>query len=160
MRQFVAALLLLFAACASSTPSTAPAAPAETPIVSSTSKGGRGYPFGDSAMVPYMHLTTVATSPSYGTSAMAAIKVGGGLDRGSANEQLYLRGLRGPNGEIIEYEREGSCCGFQTPNAEFGGLLDIYTITWKGAEKPLRLYINMYDPGDALVPKGLTARND
>ena len=157
--KLLAALSLLLAACAS-TPSATPAKPAEPPIVASTSTAGRGYPFGDSAMTPYTHLAAVATSPSYGFSAMAPIKVGGGLGQGSRNEQLYLRGLRGPHGEIVEYERAGSCCGFKTPNSELGGLLDIYTITWPGAEKPLKLYMNMYDPGDVLVPVGLTARND
>src|SRR5205085_1971731 len=93
MRTFSAALLLLLTACASSTSSPPPATtPAEPPIVTSTAVSGRGYPFGDSAMTPYMHLTTVATSP-YGYSAMSPVKVGGGLGEGSRNEQLYLGGL-------------------------------------------------------------------
>jgi hypothetical protein len=161
MRTLAAAILILLAACASSPTTTPPQpAPTDTPILSSGTKAGRGYPYGDSAMTPYLHLTAIATSPSYGYSAMAAVKVGGGLGEGSRNEQMYLRGLRGPHGEIVEYERAGSCCGFKTPSSELGGLLDIYTITWRGAEKPLRLYINMYDPGETLVPMGLTARND
>ena len=153
------ALLFSFLLLGSSCSSTQPAAPQPQPkTVASTSVQGRGYPFGDSGSGPFTGVTTPATSPDYGSQANP-VKVGGGLERGSRNEQLYLKSLRGPNGEVIEYERRGSCCPFETKNSEFGsGLLDAYNITYPGLAKPLVLYIDMYDADTLYIPPGFTAR--
>ena len=74
-------------------------------------------------------------------------------------EQSYLDALRGPAGQSVTYRRQGSCCPFKTPNGllDNTGLLDAYLVTWEGNDKPLKLYINMYDKGDLFIPVGLTA---
>ena len=149
------ALLFSFLLLSGSCSSTQPAAPPKT--VASTSVQGRGYPFGDSGTGPFTGVTTPATSADYGSQANP-VKVGGGLGSGSRNEQLYLKSLRGPNGEVIEYERRGSCCPFETKNSELGGLLDAYDITYAGLAKPIVLYINMYDADTLYIPPGFTAR--
>src|ERR1041384_5598290 len=137
----LATLLLLVSSCSS----TQPASPQPQKTIASTSVQGRGYPFGDSGSGPFTGLTKPAPAAYYGSQANP-ITVGGGLGSGSRNEQLYLKSLRGPNGEVIEYERRGSCCPFDTKNSEFGsGLLDAYNITYPGLAKPVVLYINMYD---------------
>lgn len=36
-----------------------------------------------------------------------------------------------------------------------GGLLDIYEVSYEGLEKPVVIYINMYDAGELKAPVGL-----
>jgi hypothetical protein len=84
-----------------------------------------------------------STDENYGT-AKDPIKVGGALEsKGPLNERRFLNALAGPNGEEITYKRQGACCPFETPNSSFGGMLDVYAITWEGQTTPLKLYINM-----------------
>jgi hypothetical protein len=102
-------------------------------------------------------LTAVSTDSTYGYTEANPIKVGGGLDNGASNEQRFLNALLGPGGEAVSYTRRGSCCHFKTPNGIMGGgLLDAYIVTWPGQEKPIVLFINMYDPGALQAPKGFT----
>jgi hypothetical protein len=37
-------------------------------------------------------------------------------------------------------------------------MLDVYVITWEGQDKPVKLYINMYDEGTMKIPVGFTAK--
>jgi hypothetical protein len=79
-------------------------------------------------------------------------------ERGPLAERLFLSALRGPKGEEIQFTRQGSCCPFETPGSDLGtGLLDVYEVTYPGLEKPLVLYLNMYDKGEVLVPAGFTS---
>lgn len=146
--------LLVAAACASNPALRAPE------LVSSGTRHGRGYPAGTSADGDALTLTTIASSPTYGYSAEEPVLVGNGVDSdGPTREKLYLRALRGPEGQPIEFERRGSCCPFETENSALGaGLLDVYELTWEGLDEPVVLYLDMYDPGEPLIPKGLTAR--
>ncbi|MDT0648999.1 2-dehydro-3-deoxyphosphooctonate aldolase [Autumnicola edwardsiae] len=80
------------------------------------------------------------------------------LQEGPRNQQDYLNNLSGPNGEVISYERIGSCCEFKTKNGILGGgMLDKYEVNYDGLEEPIILYFNMYDPApeDLKVPTGL-----
>ena len=62
-------------------------------------------------------------------------------------------------GQPIEFERRASRCPFETEHSELGaGLLDVYELTCEGLDAPIVLYVNMYDPGEPLIPKGLTVR--
>lgn len=106
-----------------------------------------------------MVLTSVSTDDSYGYSKENPIKVGSGSGAtgGPAAEQAFLNALKGPNGETISYVRRGSCCAFKTKNGFMGtGFLDIYEITYEGRSEPITLYLNMYDAGEAVAPKGFT----
>lgn len=132
-------------------------------LVSRTSSDGKGYPSGRSDEEPYIHLETIASDEQYGRSPANPVKVGGlvksGVTSGSAKEKVFLNSLRGPEGQIIEYERLGSCCPFETPNSPWGtGLLDVFAVTWQGLEEPVMLYLNMYDAGELMVPQGFTPR--
>jgi hypothetical protein len=103
-------------------------------------------------------ITEKSTDAEYGSSKKP-IKVGGVADsEGPLNERRFLNALAGPNGEEITYDRQGSCCPFDTPNSSFGGMLDVYIITWKGQDKPMKLYINMYDKGALKIPVGFSAK--
>jgi hypothetical protein len=103
-------------------------------------------------------ITEKSTDANYGTSKKP-IKVGGDTDsEGPLNERRFLNALAGPNGEEISYNRQGSCCPFDTPKSSFGGMLDVYVITWKGQDKPMKLYISMYDKAELKIPVGLSAK--
>lgn len=102
-------------------------------------------------------LTGVSEDATYGFTQKNPIKVGGSIQGGAANERRYLNALLGPNGERIEYFRRGSCCGFKTPNGINGmGLLDAYEVKYQGLDKPIVLYVDMYDYGYLKAPKGFT----
>ncbi|HNP32699.1 MAG TPA: 2-dehydro-3-deoxyphosphooctonate aldolase [Flavobacterium sp.] len=75
------------------------------------------------------------------------------------NAQRYLNALAGPNGEKITFTKIESCCPFPTKRVEIGaGFLDVYELIWQGQEKPIRLYINIYERGYLLVPVGLSIK--
>jgi hypothetical protein len=103
-------------------------------------------------------LTSVSTDDTYGYSEKNAIKVGSGSALGGpAAERKFLNALLGPNGQTISYVRRGSCCAVKSPNGFSGwAMLDIYEVKYSGLEKPITLYINMYDPGVLQAPKGFT----
>lgn len=100
-----------------------------------------------------------ATDNTYGYTEKNPIMVGkeGG---GPKDERRFLNALAGPNGEQINYQRLGSCCVFVTKNGLFGdsGMLDKYEVTYEGLDKPIILYINMYDSDVLQVPVGLMLR--
>ena len=95
----------------------------------------------------------VSQDPEYGYSAKKPINTGH-MARGQHN---YLRRLRGPKGEIIQYRRIGNCCAFKSSNTPLGtGLLDKYKISYKGIKKPVILYLNMYTSDPVWAPKGFS----
>lgn len=102
----------------------------------------------------------ISTDSTYGYTEANPIRVGGALRQsGPANQRAYLSGLRGPAGQPLRFRRLGSCCIFPTMNSPMGprGLLDIYEVTYDGLEKPIQLYINMYDYERPKIPVGFTA---
>jgi hypothetical protein len=107
---------------------------------------------------PAFEVREISTDTSYRFSAQNLIKVGGQLSEGARNELRYLNALRGPGGQIITYERRGSCCPFKPPTGLLNntGMLDNYAVTWEGNAKPLTLYLNMCDGGDMKAPIGFT----
>jgi hypothetical protein len=113
---------------------------------------------GGSAVLPFL---ISATSPdeTYGFTANNPVRVGGGREAGARNQQRYLNALRGPRGEALRYEYEGSCCAFKIAEAgvDNEGQLDVYSITWKGRQQPLKLYLNMYEEAPLAAPAGLRA---
>lgn len=101
-------------------------------------------------------LEGISDDPTYAYDQKNAVKVGG-VGSGPTNERRYLNALLGPNGESITYHRLGSCCQIPSKNGLMGyAVLDIYEVTYDGLEKPINLYINMYDPGILKAPKGFT----
>lgn len=99
--------------------------------------------------------------PRYGYSEVNPIKVGGVSKReGPQREIDYLRSLVGLNGENLSFYRIGSCCAFKTENSPFGdnGLLDIYSVTYKGKGDTVKLYLNMYDEDVLYAPEGFKFR--
>jgi len=118
-------------------------------------------PAGHSATLePFARLDAYATDPAWGYGPDRPIRVGGlrpdGLPHG---ESAFLNALRGPGGEIVEYQRDGSCCQFDTPRGIGGrGFLDVFRLRIQGRPEPVLLYLDMYDPGPRDVPAGFTYR--
>lgn len=104
-------------------------------------------------------ITQYSQDKTYGYTEENPVMVGG-VSEGPKNERRFLNALCGPNGEPIDYYRIGSCCPFKTKNSEWGGMLDKYNVTYPGLEKPLIIYINMYDSDTLKVPVGLKLIQD
>jgi hypothetical protein len=100
-------------------------------------------------------ITEVSSDPSYGLSPKNPVQVGS-EDSGPKNERRYLNALSGPNGEAISYYRAGSCCPIKSDKAVIGDkvMLDNYRVTWEGSKDTISIYINMYDSGKLMAPKG------
>ena len=96
-------------------------------------------------------LTEISSDSKYGYTQKNPIKVGS-IEKG----YHYLNALKGPNGEKITWQRNGSCCEFKSKTAAFGkGFLDVYTLVYEGGQ-PITLYINGYDYENLKCPMGLT----
>lgn len=101
-----------------------------------------------------MKLSEVSTDKKYGyePNYKTSIKIGK-----IENEQAYLKALRGPNGEPVQFRRVSSCCGFKSKSAVFGqGLLDKYEVYYQGLKEPIILYLNGYDYNNPKAPVGFT----
>lgn len=69
----------------------------------------------------------------------------------------YLKALRGPNGERIQFRRVASCCEFKSKSAAFGsGFLDKYEVYYQRLSTPVFLYLDGYDFESPLCPVGFT----
>lgn len=106
----------------------------------------------------------ISADAEYGYSEKKPICVSDGKNISAGGEYEYLKTLAGPNGETLRYRRLGHCCPFKTPRGMLDntGLLDRYEVSWAGADKPVILYLNMYDPAPdrsaVPVPQGLTLK--
>lgn len=89
----------------------------------------------------------VSTDSSYGYTQSNPIRVGGDVFGGPARARAYLDNLRGPNGEIISYSRDGSVPTDTT-------ILDAYSIT--GLAQTVTLYVDQYSYETLLAPVGFT----
>lgn len=101
-------------------------------------------------------ISETTTDTTYGYSPKNAIKVGGGSS-GPFNERAFLNALLGPQGQKVTYRRLGGCCAVESKNGFMGlAMLDKYEVNYDGLNKPIILYINMYDPGKLFAPVGFT----
>lgn len=101
-----------------------------------------------------MILSEVSSNKKYGykPTPKTAIKVGK-----VEHEQAYLKALRGPNGEQVQFRRISSCCQFKSKSALFGsGFLDKYEVYYQGLPDPIILYLNGYDFESPKAPLGFT----
>ena len=98
-------------------------------------------------------LAAISNDPSYGFDKTNPVKTGLGFE----SAWRYLNALRGSRGEVVHYLRVGACCAFDAPVAENGkGFIDQYTLSYEGLEKPLPIYLNMFEAGPPQAPLGFT----
>jgi hypothetical protein len=75
------------------------------------------------------------------------------------NLERFFYAITGPKGEKIFFKKVGTCCPFPTKKSEMGaGYIDLYEITWVGQRSPIKLYINIFEKGVLMVPKGFELR--
>ncbi len=121
----------------------------------------------DSAVAPAINkvlecfvIEKISQNGKYGYNADYPINVGFSTpEEGLKNQTLFLNALAGPKGEKIKYTKKESCCPYPTKKDKMGvALIDIYEITWDGIKKPIILYLNKYEKGELMIPKGFTGR--
>jgi len=117
------------------------------------SKGLHGR--GGGTVLPFL-IQETSWEESYGFTANNPMGVGSGLEAGGRNQQRYPNAVLGPRGEVLSYEREGSCCAFKIleGGTDHKGQFDVYSLTWKGREESLKIYLNMNEEGDFKTPRG------
>ena len=89
----------------------------------------------------------ISPDKTYGYSEANPIKVGGDAFSGPSRERAYLDHLRGPDGEELSYEREGSLPSGDT-------ILDAYQVTGPGID--VVLYIDVYNFSELQAPVGFS----
>ena len=100
----------------------------------------------------------ISKDRTYGYTEWNPIRVGQMGGAAYAGTE-FMKALRGPKGEALQYRSLGSCCYFETPNGPIagkGGFLERYEVTYDGLEKPIVLYFDVYDYVRPLVPMGLS----
>jgi hypothetical protein len=105
-------------------------------------------------------ITEYASDGKYGYDQDYPINIGNIREnQEDINVAYYFNGLEGPNGEKISYKKIDTCCPFPTTNTTMGaGTIGIYEITFEGSNKKLTLYINIYEKGKLLCPKGFSIK--
>lgn len=91
----------------------------------------------------------VAADGDYGHKPTRPIQVGGSPMYGGARSQRYLGFLTGPAGQALTFNRAGSTLG---PDGDT--MLDLYTVSYDGLDKPLTLFVDVYHFTELLAPRG------
>jgi hypothetical protein len=99
-----------------------------------------------------------AKNKTYGYTPQNPIKVGGGAYAGY--HFLFIKHLRGPNGDSLDVERIGSCYNYDNPDTTLTpyekGVLTCFSFKCKAFKKPKVLYFDKYRYGDLYIPKNFT----
>ncbi|WP_395066205.1 2-dehydro-3-deoxyphosphooctonate aldolase [Flavobacterium sp.] len=106
-------------------------------------------------------LTEYSTDSKYGYNKDYPINLGFENEKYSqGNIALFFNAIAGPNGAKISYEKIDTCCPFPTKRNIMGaGTLEVYQVTIEGTEKKIVLYINLFEKGKIVCPKGFTIKN-
>ena len=146
----VASLILFFLSCSSSKKSTQQGANSKKSSGATTLRDNQTF-----------LLTEISSDNTFGYSAKNPVEVGGADKKeGPLNERRFLNALAGPNGEEVNYYRQGSCCPVKSKNAFMGmAMLDHYRVSWEGSKDTVSIYINMYDYGQLKAPVGFTIKD-
>jgi hypothetical protein len=98
-----------------------------------------------------------ASDGKYGFDKDYPINLGFENEKYSPKNIVYFfNALEGPKGEKITYTKIDNCCPFPTIKSVMGaGTLEVYVITMEGNDTKLNLYLNIYEKGKVLCPKGL-----
>jgi hypothetical protein len=102
-------------------------------------------------------LTETATDSKYGFSEFYPINLGFSKYENSNNLNIgrFFSGITGPNGEKVTYKLLETCCPFPSKNNKMGaGTLDLYEIFLDGISSTKKIYINTFEKGIIICPKG------
>jgi hypothetical protein len=104
-------------------------------------------------------LTEISTDSKYGFNPDYPINLGfyGSESSNKINVSRFFNGFLSPNGKKIVYTYVDSCCPFPTKRDKMGaGTLEIYEITWEGNTEKLKIYIDLFEKGQVICPKGFS----
>lgn len=98
-----------------------------------------------------------ASDGKYGYDKDYPINLGFENEKYSPKNIVYFfNALEGPKGEKITYTKIDNCCPFPSKRSVMGaGTLEVYVITMDGSDSKFNLYLNIYEKGKVLCPKGL-----
>lgn len=99
----------------------------------------------------------IADDSEYGYRSEKAIRLGGE----SGHKQIaFLDQLRGPAGQKVRYTRTGACAAYKDESQPFGkALIDCYTVTYDGLDKPVTLFLDIYRSEKVFAPQGFNYIN-
>ena len=105
-------------------------------------------------------LTEYASDSKYGYDADYPINLGFENEKYSVKNIVYFfNAIEGPNGEKITYEKSETCCPFPSKKSGVGaGTLDVYQIHFEGSDKKVTLYLNLFEKGKVVCPKGFSIK--
>jgi len=107
-------------------------------------------------------ITEYAKDSNYGYDKDYPINLGFENEKNSPkNIDYFFNGLEGPKGEKIFYVKVENCCPYPTKRSVMGaGTLEIYEVSLEGTETKLRMYLNIYEKGKVMCPKGLQIKKE
>ena len=120
----------------------------------------------DTAVLPQIFagqfvLTETATDLKYGYSEFYPVNLGFSKFENSNNLNVnrFFNAITGPNGEKVTYKLLETCCPFPSKNNKMGaGTLDLYEILLDGVPSSKKIYINTFEKGKIICPKGFSIK--
>jgi hypothetical protein len=106
-------------------------------------------------------LTETATDSKYGYSEFYPINLGFSKYENSNNLNVgrFFNAITGPNGEKVTYKLIETCCPFPSKNNKMGaGTLDLYEIYFDEKATDKKIYINTFEKGNVICPKGFSIK--
>lgn len=106
-------------------------------------------------------LTEMANDLKYGFSEFYPVNLGFSVYETSNNLNVnrFFNAITGPNGEKVTYQLLETCCPFPSKNNKMGaGTLDIYEIYLDGKTSNKKIYINTFEKGKVICPKGFSIK--
>lgn len=106
-------------------------------------------------------LTETANDSEYGYSEFYPINLGFSKFENSNNSNVnrFFNSITGPNGEKVTYRLLETCCPFPSKNNKMGaGTLDLYEIYLDEKASNKKIYINTFEKGKVMCPKGFSIK--
>lgn len=106
-------------------------------------------------------LTETATDSKYGYSEFYPVNLGFSKYENSNNSNVnrFFNAITGPNGEKVTYKLIETCCPFPSKNNKMGaGTLDLYEIYFDEKATNKKIYINTFEKGKVMCPRGFSIK--
>ncbi|OGS75396.1 MAG: 2-dehydro-3-deoxyphosphooctonate aldolase [Flavobacteria bacterium RIFCSPLOWO2_12_FULL_31_7] len=106
-------------------------------------------------------LTETSNDSEYGYSEFYPVNLGFSKFENSNNSNVnrFFNSITGPNGEKITYRLLETCCPFPSKNNKMGaGTLDLYEIYLNEKASNKKIYINTFEKGKVMCPKGFSIK--
>jgi hypothetical protein len=106
-------------------------------------------------------LTETASDSKYGYSEFYPVNIGFSKYENSNNLNVnrFFNAITGPNGEKVTYKLIETCCPFPSKNNKMGaGTLDLYEIYFDEKATNKKIYINIFEKGKVMCPRGFSIK--